>query len=95
MKKIILGEYAGKTKQLIEMSSKDWLYIVCMDDKEVERISSFANELGLDIPFPITFNEFKNSFYYGKHIKGFLIDNADMLLKTLTRVPIKAITMRP
>ena len=57
-------------------------------------ISAMAREQNLDIPFPITYHEFLEG-RYGMWISGFLIDDADELLRQISRAPITAITMTP
>jgi hypothetical protein len=95
MKIIIKPTGQGKTTELIKISAEKHFHIVCHSKKECERISNSAQSMKLDIPYPITFNEFLEANYYGKGIrKGFLIDNADMLLRSISRgVPIQAITL--
>ncbi len=96
MKKIILEQGGGKTDQLIAMSADSGAYIVCLSEREAARIQSRAKELEFKIPFPITFHEFLGGQYHPSGIKnGFLIDNADLLIQSLTPVTVKAITMRP
>lgn len=68
-------------------------YIVCIDQQEAYRISQRAQEMGLSIGFPITFDEFRKGEYYSRNIRNFFIDNADYLLRSLSDVPIRAITM--
>ena len=92
--KVILGHrQTGKTVKLIRMSAKTNTYIVASSQQEASRIFRKAKELGLNIPLPITFNEFISHGYYGKGINGFLIDNADYLLRSLSTVPILAVSM--
>ena len=83
----------GKTTELIKISAEKQQYIVCINQMECSRIFSQARLMGLDIPFPITFDEFIKREYYGKGIKGFLIDNADQLLQYMSSVPVEAITV--
>jgi hypothetical protein len=84
---------SGKTNRLIKMSADTGYYIVCPTIAEASLIFSKAQKQGLDIPFPISYNEFITRDYYGKGIKGFLIDDADRLLARLTDLPIGAITL--
>jgi hypothetical protein len=93
MKQITGGIRSGKTTELIRLSAETGGYIVCLNMDEASRIQFQSQEMGLKIPFPITFDEFKSHQYYGRGIKGFLIDNADMLLKSMSSVPVLAITM--
>lgn len=87
---------SGKTTELIQRAAKDWLYIVCLNRREVERVAEEASRMGQDIPFPITFKEFVRGEFSSKHgrIKGFLIDNVDVMLAHAARgVPVVAVTM--
>lgn len=91
MKIIYKGRGEGKTTDLIKLSFERGGYIICKDIDEAHNISFIANELGCDIPLPITYDEFINK-RYGK-IKEFYIDNVDNLLLYLTKSPIHAITL--
>jgi hypothetical protein len=95
MEKIIMPRGTGKTHQLIIKSADTGDYIVCHSIDEALRIQHESNKLGVKIPLPITYNEFIKNEYYAKGIKGFLIDNVEKLLQSLTEVPIKAITLNP
>lgn len=95
MKKIIMKRGHGKTYQLIKLSSELQNYIVCRNKNEAHMIMSMAKELNFNIPQPITYQEFINKQYYGQGIKGFLIDNAEYLLQSMTSVPINAISITP
>ena len=93
MKKIISERQTGKTFKLVHESAETNCYIVCSTAQECSRVKAAAMDLKLDIPFPITFYEFTNKRYHGKGIDGFLIDNADVLLQSMTPVRINTITM--
>ncbi|KKN31168.1 hypothetical protein LCGC14_0826770 [marine sediment metagenome] len=90
---IVNKRQTGKTTHLIKRSAETWSYIVCHSQEEAGRIYRVAKEMSLNIPFPITFHEFLNKKYHLPGIKGFLIDNADMMLQQLTSVPVGAITL--
>lgn len=95
---IASGRKTSRTTRLIEMSAEAEKegkvnYIVCSNAHQAYTIAQKAREMGLNIGFPITYNEFLDHQYYGRHIDHFLIDNADYLLQGMTPVPIKAITL--
>ena len=93
MEIIVRGRRLGKTEELIKESAKTGYYIVAINHRLAE-ITSRAKELGLKIPFPITFSEFLDGRFRGLDIKGFLIDDVDVLLLQLSRgVPIAAVTI--
>ena len=94
MKILLSGMRCGKTTEAIKLSAKKFAYIVCMNMEEVDRVSRMARDMGLDIPQPITFFDLIQRRYYGEGIKGFIIDNADVLLQRLCEnVPLLAITL--
>ena len=92
MKKIISPMGAGKTTKLIELADGYDGYIVCIDRKEVDRVSKEAEKFKKKINQPITFDEFIQR-QYGFGVKKFHIDNADMLLQRISLVPIESISM--
>lgn len=83
----------GKTYQLIKLSAETGDTIICTRIEECNKIDLDAQEMGLLIPFPLTYNEFINKRYLGKHIKGFLIDNIELLIQEMCNVPVNAITI--
>lgn len=87
------GKGEGKTTELIKLSATHQAYIVCCSIQEANRILKQARDMGLNIPMPITYDDFIEKKYYGKYIKGFLIDNAEHLLQQMTKVPITDITI--
>lgn len=94
MKKIILPRGKGKTTELIKISAETGCYIVCRSPSEASRIQLTATQIGLRIPFPITYEEFITGQYFGKGIKGFLIDDLDKLINEISAVvPVYAVTM--
>ena len=83
----------GKTIQLINKAAESFSYIVCFSHEEASRVFSVAEQLGKDIPFPITMQELIDSRFHSPGINGFLIDNADMLLKMLAKgVPVECVS---
>lgn len=93
MEKIILGRGEGKTDRLIEMSAKTFDYIVCSTQHEASRIQLRASQLGFDIPLPITYSDFIQRRYNGHGVKGFLIDNVEHFVQSMTSVAVNAITL--
>lgn len=93
MKVIVGGRQTGKTIDLIKRSAECNGYIVCHSLEECSRIFAIARELDLLINFPICYAEFINHHYYSKGIKFFLIDNVNLLLQRMSKVPIDTITV--
>lgn len=93
MKTYIIPRGKGKTTELIKKSAESGDYIVCSRHDEANRIQAEAQDKGFKIPLPITYDEFLKKRYYEKGIRGFLIDNADMFLQSLSNVPINSITV--
>lgn len=94
MKVIYQKPRSGKTTKLIQMSHDNWIYIVTVDEKRANNIAHMAYELKIDIPYPITLQEYLNTKMRGSHIKKVLIDDADDILKNIfNTVEIDTITM--
>lgn len=90
MRIIRKGRREGKTTELIKLSNKEWKYIVCADRTRAEYIACQASQLGLDIPFPITYNELPLD--YTNNIESVLIDDMEELLTKLIKKPIDYVT---
>ncbi len=94
MKVIHKPRQTGKTTELIKIASQEGGYIVCHSRGEAYRISKTAEEIGKQILFPITYDEYLNGSYRGKNIKAFYIDNVEFLLSIIARgVPVKAVSV--
>jgi hypothetical protein len=93
MRIVIKPKRGGKTDEAIRLSAEKWFLIVC-DNDGVQRVSDRAIELGLEIPYPITYSEFIAHSFYGAGLKGFILDNIEMLLLYLAKgVPIGMISL--
>jgi hypothetical protein len=95
---IASGRQTGRTTELIKRSAEAESqrrvnYIITHSHSEAFRISKQAEELGLKIGFPLTFDEFLSRGYAGQNISHFYIDNAEMLIQRLTPIKIEAITI--
>lgn len=93
MKFIARPRKAGKTTELIREAEKSYSHIICPDYRSANIIWAHALELGVVIPYPITWDEFKTGKYYGAGIDSFMIDDADIILQNMSPLPIKAITV--
>jgi len=94
MNVIIKSRREGKTLELIKRCAEEGGYIVCESYKDADLIKEKATSMGLNIPLPITYNEFIQGRYYGKGISGFHIDNADIFIQHMSKaVEVKSITI--
>ena len=85
---------AGKTTAIIRSAAKHFSYIVCINKREADRVFAQAKDMGLDIPQPITCQQFVNRQWHSGGIKSFVFDNADMLLQQMAgRVPVRAMSI--
>lgn len=85
----------GRTTEMIRVAAESFAYIICPDYKQVAYVRDMAREMGVDIPFPLTWNQFVNGKYYGRGIRGFVIDNLDMCIQGMTSVPVLAASVGP
>ena len=93
MQIIVSGRRSGKTTKLIELCAKNGGYIVCMSKKHAHHIQATADAMGLEIPLPITFDDFKQSQYYIPGIQRLYIDDVEILLQYMAGCRVEAITM--
>lgn len=94
-KVLYLPRAAGKTTMLMHESS-EFGYVMVVRDYHVKLyIMREAKYAGYDIPEPITYIEFINYHWVGRHIKGFLVDDVSDLVQDIARaVPVVTITLR-
>ena len=85
MKVIFQPRHTGKTTKLIMESHDKWFYIVCIDRKMADWTFDYARKLGVDIPNPITFEDLLQGRFYPRGIKGFLIDDFDVMIESFLR----------
>ena len=96
---IVVGDrQSGKTTRLIKESSRTGAYILVANYRRADALASLARELNVNIPFPVTLEEWIRSpmRFEGSEIgkKGLLIDDIDGVIAELFRpVTIKAMTI--
>lgn len=94
MKVIFREPRTGKTTELIKMCAMYGGYIVCVDKQRAKYTAGMARDMGVKIPFPLTFSEFLEGRYYAPGVKQVYIDNADMLIESIARgVSVNAIVI--
>jgi hypothetical protein len=93
MKIIMGGRASGKTTEVIKESAEKGFYIVCPTIRHAQSIFCKAKEMGLNIPYPLTIEEFIDRKYYGKNIKGFIFDDLDTSLQIITHAHIETIIL--
>ncbi len=94
MQLVIKGLAEGKTTELIKLCHGDnGSYMVCVNRRTADQVFKMAIELGMKIPLPITFDDLLKSNYDGRNITGLYVDNLDILIEVLARVPIRAVSI--
>lgn len=93
MKLIKWGRNSGKTTEAIKIAAENFAYMVVRTQDEARRVASMARDMGLDIPFPITFHEFVTGAFSPRGCRAFVVDGLDALVDYHRRgVPILAAT---
>jgi len=95
MEMIIQGRGYGKTKRMIELCAEHDGYIVCKDFETAQKIAKRAEDMGLDIRFPVSFGEWLGRPFWRAGVRQFFIDDLDLLVKHMiyraaNGVPIRA-----
>lgn len=93
MKVICKARRAGKTTDIIKACKEYGGYIVCRNHEECYRVAKVAQEIGVNIPFPMSYDEFLNGLYYIPGTKCLHIDDIDMLLQQISKVPIHTVSI--
>ena len=93
MKVIARPRQGGKTTDLVRLAAAEFLYVVCPDRQQVRHVQRVARDMGLDIPFPMTWGEFLRGDYRSKGVKGFVIDNLDLCIQGMSHVPVRAVSL--
>lgn len=84
----------GKTTELIKMSAEKNLYILVADRNRQREVFNLARDLNLNIPFPITVEDYFRDKLRGSFINTILIDDADYVLQQIfNTVVIDTITI--
>ena len=83
MKIYNLDRGEGKTTKAIEQAHKTGAYIICKNREEAVRTMRMAEENGLNIRFPITFDEFLGTRMRGSLVKNVIIEDAERLFLSL------------
>ena len=86
----------AKTTHLIRRSADEWIYILTSNHTRASEIFNMAKNMNLDIPYPVTLDEYLNFGFKGSSITrdGILIDDADQILQMIfARLPIRCITI--
>lgn len=90
MTKIIGGRrQCGKTTELIKRSAETNTYILTVNRERALMLSRAAQDLKLDIPFPITVNEVP---LRGSFIRKVLIDDVEDVLRKFIGLEIEAMS---
>ena len=94
---ITIGERcSGKTTKLIKRSAAEGSYILVATKCQAEKIAKQAREMGFDIPYPVTVEDYFKYKFRGSDItrKGILIDEVDLVLQYIfAGIPIREITL--
>lgn len=97
MKKIISGRHTGKTEKLIRLSAESNTPIVTKDIDTTVRIMKKAEQLGLNIPHPVSIGTIMDERVKGHQISSVIIDDAEYVLAAMLREynvgPIAAISI--
>ena len=85
---------SGKTTSLIQACATNHGLIVCESHTKARKIWERARRMGLNIAYPITFDEFLGGSFSHEHVTNLYIDDVDELLFQLAKgAYIAAITL--
>lgn len=94
MQIVLKPSSSGKTTDLIKLCAESTQgYIVCPLRKDCDRVFAQAKEMGLKIPFPLSWDEFIKGQYYPSGIGQVFIDDLDRCIALSSMVKIAAVSM--
>ena len=92
---ILSPRRSGKTLELIKRSAQDRTYILTLNRQRADDLFRQAQDMGYDIPYPVTLEDFHRTQFRGSFIQrdGLYLDDADDILASIFRgIPIKGVT---
>lgn len=95
MKIVIGGRQSGKTAALIKESADTGRYILVTNKQRQRQVFDQARDMGYDIPFPVTLEDYFRSHFRGSSLQrdGILIDDMqDVLQYMFSGVPVVGVT---
>ena len=98
MTKVTIGKKGtGKTTKLIQRSAREGSYILTSTVFRAQAIRDTAQDMGLNIPYPVTLHEYFHGDKFRSSTiprKGILIDDVDAVVGALfAGIPIHEMTM--
>lgn len=93
---ITIGEKRSGTTKLIKRSATERIHILTTTRSQAYKIAKQAREMGLNIPYPVTIEEYFKHKFRGTDIdrKGMLIDDVDLVLQHIfTDILIHEVTL--
>ncbi|GAS92672.1 hypothetical protein [Mycolicibacterium brisbanense] len=93
MQTIVKPRQGGKSHDVLTLAAEHFSYIVCVDRRHADELWRRAKHRNLDIPQPITWEEFVNGRYHGPGVNSAIIDDLDRCIQRLTHVQIKAVSL--
>ena len=89
----VRARQSGKTNDMLLRAHGTKNLIVCMGLAEVQRLKALILDLEVDVLTPITYGMLCERQFPAEEVEGIYIDNAELILQSMSRHPIKLITM--
>lgn len=83
----------GKTTELIAYAAAEQLTIVTADARLASYTARMARDMGVRIPSLITWRELERYGGYYRGTPGLAIDDLDLCVQQMTRMPVRAATL--
>lgn len=90
------GRGTGRTTEIIKACEADpGSVIVCANSVARRHITGMAQEMGADIPEPVTLYDLMNGAMRGKNVTGYYLDDVDLILEyaILRGVPVRGLSI--
>ncbi|KKM04919.1 hypothetical protein LCGC14_1759430 [marine sediment metagenome] len=93
MKIIYSPRRSGKTTEIIKRCAEQGGVILVPTRMMADMLIMMAADMGLEIPMPITAFDVKNDRHMARNIEKLHIDNAELVLQAICRVPISTLSL--
>lgn len=90
---IVRPRQGGKTTEVLRVAALHFAYIVVPTRADVDRLWQQARLDDINIPQPITWQEFIEHRYHGTGVRAFVIDDLDRCVQSMTGVEVKAASL--
>lgn len=93
MQVIVRPRQGGKTIEALRLAARHFACIVVATRQEGDELAATARQLQLNIPQPITWDQFMSGRYSGRGVNPFVVDNIDRCVQQGAIAEVVGVTL--